>query len=104
MENTIFLSLLANCGHHANKIVKSIIVEGERGGLVVEPRTAEQEVRFDTYLCRVVSLSKTHLLPNSTGNTQAKVAPSRHDWKIVYWDIKLQQAISIRWKANQTAY
>ena len=28
---------------------------------------------------RVVSLSKIHFLPKSTGNTQEAVAPSRHD-------------------------
>ena len=28
---------------------------------------------------RVVSLSKIHLPPKSTGNTQEAVAPSRHD-------------------------
>ena len=28
---------------------------------------------------RVVSLSKTHLPPKSTGNTQEAVAPSQHD-------------------------
>ena len=28
---------------------------------------------------RAVSLSKIHLLPKSTGNTQEAVAPSRHD-------------------------
>ena len=28
---------------------------------------------------RVVSLSKIHLPPKSTGNTQCGVAPSRHD-------------------------
>ena len=28
---------------------------------------------------RVVSLSKIHLLPKSTGNTQEAVAPSRHE-------------------------
>ena len=39
----------------------------------------------------VVSLSKTHLLPKSTGNTQETVAASRHDWKIVYWDVKQKQ-------------
>ena len=27
-------------------------------------------------------------LPKSTGNTQEAVAPSRHDWKIVDWDVK----------------
>ena len=39
---------------------------------------------------RVVSLSKAHLLPKSTGNTQEAVAPSQHDWKIVYLDVKNQ--------------
>ena len=29
--------------------------------------------------CPVASLSKTDLLPKSTGNTQEVVAPSRHD-------------------------
>ena len=39
---------------------------------------------------RVVSLSKIHLHvpPKSTGNTQETMAPFRHDWEIVYWDIK----------------
>ena len=39
---------------------------------------------------RVVSLSKKHLLSKSTDNTQKAVAPSRRDWKIVYWDVKNQ--------------
>ena len=39
---------------------------------------------------RVVSLSKTHLLLKSTGNTQEAMVPSRHDWKIIYWDVKLK--------------
>ena len=39
---------------------------------------------------RVVSLSKTYLLPKSTGNTQEVVASSQHDRLIVYWDIKHQ--------------
>ena len=37
---------------------------------------------------RVVSLSKAHLLPKSTGNTQEAVAPSQHDGKIVYRDVR----------------
>ena len=45
---------------------------------------------------RVVSLSKTYLPPKSTGNTQEAVAPSQHDWKIVYRDVKHQT------KPNQT--
>ena len=39
---------------------------------------------------RVVSLSKAHLLPKSTGNTQEAVAASQHDCKIVYRDVKNQ--------------
>ena len=59
----------------------------ECGGLVVRASDCgARDWGFDAYLCRVVSLSKTHLLPKSTGNTQEAVAPSRHDW-IVYWDI-----------------
>ena len=34
---------------------------------------------FETYLCRVVSLTKTLYSPKSTGNTQEAVALSRHD-------------------------
>ena len=52
---------------------------------------------------RVVSLSKIHLPPKSTGNNQEAMAPSRHDCKIVYCDVKqkkkntkamLQKAVS----------
>ena len=39
---------------------------------------------------RVVSLSKTYLPPKSTGNNQEAVAPSQHDLKIVYRDVKHQ--------------
>ena len=38
---------------------------------------------FDTYLRRVVSLSKTLYSLKSTGNTQEVVAPSRHDLKML---------------------
>ena len=44
---------------------------------------------FDPHSGRsVVSMSKIHLSPKSTGYTQEAVAPSRHDLKIVYWDFK----------------
>ena len=40
------------------------ILKGERGGSVVEGRTPEREVGgFETYRCRVVSLSKTLYFP-----------------------------------------
>ena len=34
---------------------------------------------FETYLCRVVSLNKTHLPSENTGDIQEAVAPSGHD-------------------------
>ena len=45
------------------------------------PRTSDPEVGVRAPLGsnRVVSLSKAHLLPKSTGNTQEAVAPSQHD-------------------------
>ena len=45
-------------------------------------RVSDSGVRgqgFETYLCRVVSLNKTHLTSESTGDTKEAVAPSRHD-------------------------
>ena len=57
---------------------------------MVMPWTPDSEVggSSPTRVKRVVSLSKAHLLPNSTGNTQEAVAPSQHDGKIVYLDVK----------------
>ena len=45
------------------------------------PQTPDSEVgvRAPLGLNRVVSLSKAHLLPKSTGNTQEALAPSQHD-------------------------
>ena len=37
-----------------------------------------------------MSLSKTNLLTKSAGNTEEAVAPSQHDCKIVYRDVKNQ--------------
>ena len=56
------------------------------------PRTPDPEVGVRAPLGsnRVVSLSKAHLLPKSTGSTQEAVASSQHDWKIVYRDVKNQ--------------
>ena len=52
-----------------------------RSGLVVGHWTAEQEVGgVDPHSGRhVVSLSKLHLPPKSTGNAQEAVSPSHHD-------------------------
>ena len=47
---------------------------------MVGPRTLEREVGVSILSGhRVVSLSKIHLLPKSTGNTKEAMAPSRHD-------------------------
>ena len=35
-----------------------------------------------------MSWSKKHLPSKSTGNSQEAVAPSRHDGKIVHWDVE----------------
>ena len=44
------------------------------------PRTPDPEVgRVPLGSNRVVSLSKVHLLPKSTGNTQEAVPRSQHD-------------------------
>ena len=69
------------------------------------PRNPDPEVggSSPTRVKRVVSLSKAHLLPKSTGNTQEAVAPSQHDWKIVYRDVKNQstnQPTSIQASTN----
>ena len=43
---------------------------------------------FDPHSCRRgVSLSKIHLPPKRTGNTQEAVAPSQHDRNFFYWDV-----------------
>ena len=45
---------------------------------------------FETYRRRVVSLRR-HFTPRKYWLiTQEAVAPSRHDWKIVDWDVKPQ--------------
>ena len=57
---------------------------GKRGGSVAEHRTLP---------CCV--LEQDTLIPESTGNTQEAVAPSRHDRKIVDWDVKPQHKQTI---------
>ena len=52
----------------------------KRGGLVVSASDSGARGRgVDSYLRRVVSLSKTHSFPKSTGNTQEVVASFQHD-------------------------
>ena len=61
---------------------------GDRGGSLVERRTPEREVGVRNLPPPCCVLEQDTLLPESTGNTQVAVAPSRHDWKIVDWDVK----------------
>ena len=55
---------------------------------MVEHRTPEREVGGSRPTYAVVVLEQDRLLPGSTGNTQEAVAPSRHDLKVVDWDVK----------------
>ena len=55
-------------------------------------RTSEREVggSIHTRVAVLYPWARYIYLPKSTGNTQEAVALSRHDWKIVDWDVKLQ--------------
>ena len=66
-------------------------MEGGGAELVIRASDSEARVRV-SLLTRftAVSLSKKDLLPKSAGNTQEAVAPSQHDCKIVYLDVKNQ--------------
>ena len=59
---------------------------------MVEHRTPEREVGGSilTQVSVLCLLARFIYLPKSTGNTQGEVAPSRHDSKIVDWDVKPQ--------------
>ena len=63
------------------KIIMFIILKGSAVAWWLMPRTPDAEVGGSSPLGsnRVVSLSKAHLLPESTRNTQEVVAPSQHD-------------------------
>ena len=64
---------------------------GERGGSVVECRTPEQEVGGSKPTAAVLCPWARHFTPRKYWLiTQEAVAPSRHDWKIVDWDVKPQ--------------
>ena len=67
------------------------IEEGERGGSVVECRTPEREVRGSRPTSAVLCPWARHFTPRKYWLiTQEAMAPSRHDWKIVDWDVKPQ--------------
>ena len=64
---------------------------GERGGSVVECRTPEREVRGSRPTAVVLCPWARHFTPRKYWLiTQEAMAPSRHDWKIVDWDVKPQ--------------
>ena len=64
---------------------------GERGGSVVECQTSEREVRGSRPTVAVFCPWARHFTPRKYWLiTQEAMAPSRHDWKIVDWDVKPQ--------------
>ena len=69
----------------------TIFFPGERGGSVVECRTPEREVGGSKPTAAVLCPCARHFTPRKYWLiTQEAVAPSRHDWKIVDWDVKPQ--------------
>ena len=67
------------------------LLYGERGGSVVECRTPEREVGGSIPTAAVLCPWARHFTPRKYWLiTQEAVAPSRHDWKIVDWDVKPQ--------------
>ena len=69
-----------------------LIQVGERGGSVVECRTPEREVRGSKPTAAVLCPWARHFTSRKYWLiTQEAMAPSRHDWKIVVWDVKPQQ-------------
>ena len=70
---------------------KLSILNGGRGGSVVECRTPEREVRGSRPTAAVLCPWARHFTPRKYWLiTQEAMAPSRHDWKIVDWDVKPQ--------------
>ena len=67
------------------------LFRGERGRSVVECRTPEREVRGSKPTAAVLCPWARHFTPRKYWLiTQEAMAPSRHDWKIVDWDVKPQ--------------
>ena len=67
------------------------MLTGERGGSVVECRTPEREVWGSRPTSAVLCPWARHFTPRKYWLiTQEAMAPSRHDWKIVDWDVKPQ--------------
>ena len=78
--------------------------DGERGCSVVECRTPEREVGGSKPTAAVLCPWARHFTPRKYWLiTQEAVAPSRHDWKIVDWDVKPQLKQKIRWKLQKSS-
>ena len=59
--------------------------------MLVECRTPEREVRGSRPTAAVLCPWARHFTPRKYWlNTQEAMAPSRHEWKIVDWDVKPQ--------------
>ena len=72
-------------------LVNVTLRSGERGGSVVECRTPEREVGGSKPTAAVLCPWARHFTPRKYWLiTQEAMAPSRHDWKIVDWDVKPQ--------------
>ena len=68
-----------------------LYLRGERGGSVVECRTPEREVRGSRPTAAVLCPWARHFTPRKYWLISLEaMAPSRHDWKIVDWDVKPQ--------------
>ena len=80
-----------------SRTAKTLIrLGGERGGSVVECRTPEREVGGSRPTAAVLCPWARHFTPRKYWLiTQEAVAPSRHDWKIVDWDVKPQHKQTI---------
>ena len=75
----------------------SLFQGGERGGSVVECRTPEREVGGSKPTAAVLCPWARHFIPRKYWLiTQEAVAPSRHDWKIVDWDVKPKHKQTIK--------
>ena len=78
---------------------------GERGGSVVECRTPEREVRGSRPTSAVLCPWARHFTPRKYWLiTQEAMAPSRHDWKIVDWDVKPQHNQTFIFKGAWVVY
>ena len=86
----LWIKILANSKLQSGLVVGSTCT-GERGGSVVECRTPEREVRGSKPTAAVLCPWARHFTPRKYWLiTQEAMAPSRHDWKIVDWDVKPQ--------------